>query len=78
MAAAPVVTVVLDESGVLTTTTDLVKAAPLIQDFAAKAKLGFSLPAILKLIEDVATDLPVIIADVEAVFASSPAPTAKP
>jgi len=35
----------------------------------------FSLPAVLKLIEDLATDLPTIIADVTAVFAApAPAP----
>ena len=75
---SPVATVVLNDDGHLTTDTDLVKAAPLIQDYAAKMKAGFSLPALLKLIEDVATDLPILIADVEAVFASTPAPTPKP
>ncbi len=35
--------------------------------------LTFSLTALLKLLQDLATDLPVIIADVEAIFASTPA-----
>ncbi len=42
--------------------------------------LSFSLTALLKLLEDLATDLPVLIADVQSVFASTasvptPAPT---
>jgi hypothetical protein len=41
--------------------------------------LSFSLTALLKLLEDLATDLPVLIADVEAVFASTPSvPTPAP
>ena len=41
--------------------------------------LSFSLTAILKLLEDLATDLPVLIADVESVFASTPSgPTPAP
>ncbi len=41
--------------------------------------LSFSLTALLKLLEDLATDMPVLIADVEAVFASTPAvPTPAP
>ncbi len=41
--------------------------------------LSFSLTALLKLLEDLATDLPVLIADVEAVFASTPSvPTPTP
>jgi len=41
--------------------------------------LSFNLTALLKLLEDLATDLPVLIADVEAVFASTPSvPTPAP
>jgi len=41
--------------------------------------LSFSLTALLKLLEDLATDLPVLIADVESVFASTPSvPTPAP
>ena len=40
---------------------------------------SFNLTALLKLIEDLATDVPVIIADVQAVFAAStPVPTPAP
>ncbi len=35
--------------------------------------LSFSITALLKLIQDLATDVPVLLADVEAVFASTPA-----
>jgi hypothetical protein len=43
------------------------------------APLSFSLPALLKLLEDLATDLPTLIADVTAVFASpAPVPTPAP
>jgi hypothetical protein len=41
--------------------------------------LSFSLTALLKLLEDLATDLPVLLADVESVFASTPSvPTPAP
>jgi len=35
----------------------------------------FNLTALLKLIEDLTTDVPVIIADVQAVFGTTPTPT---
>ncbi len=38
----------------------------------------FSLPALLKLIEDFSADIPTIIADVQAVFATAPTPTPVP
>ena len=71
--AVPILTNVLNADLTGTITYDLVAAAPVIENALAKVKAGFSLPALLKLIEDLATDLPVIIADVTAVFAA-PAP----
>jgi len=78
MMASPVATVVLDADGVLTTTTDLKAAAPLIQNFLAQSKAGFSLPAVLVFIEWAAAQLPVGIADFTAIFASAPGPVVKP
>lgn len=42
------------------------------------APLTFSIPAFIKLLNDLAADLPVLIADLMAVFATAPSPTPPP
>ncbi len=44
----------------------------------SRAPLTFSVPALLKLLTDLAADAPVLIADVLAVFAATPGPTPPP
>ena len=54
------------------TSAELKDVETFIADFtAAQATLGFSLPALLKLITDVLADLPTLIADVTAVLAGA-------